>query len=74
MLVFPNNKLPRKEFLMDKYTYNAARLMLDKFLESQPNATEKKSSTLSGSEAAKFCTDFIEHYANWIQNESKSRE
>ena len=36
---------------MDKYTYNAARAMLDKFLESQPNATEKKSSNLSGSEA-----------------------
>lgn len=57
---------------MDYDSYNSARLLLDKFLESQPNATEKKSGTLSGSEAAKFCTDFIEHYANWLQNESKS--
>lgn len=58
---------------MDKKdAFRLARHMLDKFLESQPNATEKKSSNLSGSEAAKFCTDFIEHYGNWLENESKS--
>lgn len=47
--------------------------MLNKVLETQPGVVERKTTRLSGKEAAEFCITFIETYSNWLkQNNQKT--